>query len=596
MKKSVIIGIILGIIILGIAIFFLAGPSKPNLQEMCERESWPQEGCSVIFDIKDKELCEKCKELIGEEKFMLMIKEEMEIIEPATANVVHKPVKNLRQGWDQEKIYQHDLIFNVGIIKDGAGNILVLTRGNNKILKVSKDGKFSEYLDVSNLPMIRAIAYQQGKDRLLILEHSLYAYSDGNLEMINQIRESIEVIEINEEDDTFYGCSYMGDIYHYNADGRLIETVAEDLEGCYQMALDEANSKLYYSETFAGTISELDLTDNSKKVIASGMGIPGTFEPISIAFDSKNDLYSFPGPNGLFKYESGSFNKVVDSIAGAGRILWSDSHSAFLQTNDAGANIIAYSPYTKQAEHLTQYANAFAISETEDGTVLICDGDYFDGIQKVDSSGFSKYADIDGHCQALELAGGEIYAGTSQGRIIKISNGEVISEFDNTVTSLSFDSKNNAMVAVIGDRDANSAEIWKIPLDEPESKVKVVELKEVIVERTIPKATVDKEGNIYFIERGQNVIYKIVDGKPIIFITNVLRNDAVTVPGIEYISKENALLVSGINHYDIWPLDNPVKLNFAENTVAPDNFGINENKEGDIVAIHSGEVFKFVYS
>ncbi len=590
MKKSMIIGIIVGVVILGIAIFFLVGPSKPNLQEMCERESWPSEGCSVIFDIKGKEMCEKCIGLMGEEKLGIIG------LGPAAANIVHKPVRNLRQGWDQEKIYQHDLIFNVGMIEDGAGNILVLTKGNNKILKVSKDGKFSEYLDVSNLPMMRAIAYQQGKDRLLIIEHSLYAYSDGKLEMINQIMESIEVIEINEEDNTFYGCSYMGDIYHYDAEGILIETVAEDIEGCYQMALDEVNNKLYYSETFAGTISELDLTDNSKKVIASGVGIPGTFEPIGIALDLKNDLYSFPGPTGLFKYEAGSFNKVMDSIAGGGAILWSDSYSAFLQTDDVGANIIVYNPNTKQAEHLTQYVNAFAISETEDGIVLICDGGHFDGIQKVDSSGFSKYADIDGHCQALELAGGDIYAGTSQGRIIKISDGEVLSAFDNIVTSLSFDSKNNAMVAVIGDPDANSAEIWRIPLDDPESKMKVVELNDVIVEGTIPKATVDKEGNIYFMERGQKVIYKIVDGKPTIFITNVLRSDAVTVPGIEYVSKENALLVSGINGYDIWPLDNLVKSSFAENTVAADNFGINENKEGDIVAIHSGEVFKFVYS
>ena len=587
MKKSVIIGIIGLVVILGVGIFLLLN-SQSNLKERCNQEHWPPEGCSVISDIKGKEFCEKCEELIGEEK--------MGIIEPATANVVHKPVKNLRQGWDQEKIYQHDLIFSVGMIKDGAGNILVMSKGNNKILKVSKDGKFSEYLDVSTLSMAHAFAYQQGKDRLLILERGLYAYSDGKLEMINQIREPIGVIEINEEDDTFYGCSYMGGIYHYDANGSLIETIAEDIKGCSQMALDETNNKLYYSETFAGAISELDLTDNSKKVIAIGVGIPGTYEPISIALDSKNDLYSFPGPNGLFKYEAGSFNKVVDSLAGAGKILWSDSHSAFLQTNDAGANIIAYSPNTNQAEHLTQYTNAFAISETEDGTVLVCDGNYLDGIQKVDSSGFSKYADIDGHCQVLELAGGEIYAGTSQGRIIKISNGEVLSAFDNVVTSLSFDSKNNAMVAVIGNPDTNSAEIWRIPLDEPEFKVKVVELNDIIVRGTIPKATVDKEGNIYFLELGQKVIYKIVDRNPTIFITNVLRSDAVTIPGIEYISKENALLVSGIGYYDIWPLDNPVKSTFAENTVAPDNFGINENKEGDIVAIHAGEVFKFVYS
>ena len=68
MKKGVIFGfIVLVIIILGVGIFFLFGP-KSNLQEMCERESWPSEGCSVISDIRGKELCEKCKELIEEEE------------------------------------------------------------------------------------------------------------------------------------------------------------------------------------------------------------------------------------------------------------------------------------------------------------------------------------------------------------------------------------------------------------------------------------------------------------------------------------------------------------------------------------------------
>lgn len=72
MKKGLIIGIIIGIIILGGAIFFLL-ESKSNLKERCNKEYWPPEGCSVIPDIERKELCEKCEGLI----------EKVEIIEPA---------------------------------------------------------------------------------------------------------------------------------------------------------------------------------------------------------------------------------------------------------------------------------------------------------------------------------------------------------------------------------------------------------------------------------------------------------------------------------------------------------------------------------
>lgn len=72
MKKSVVIGIIMCVIILGVSIFFLL-ESKSNFKERCNREYWPPEGCSVISDIERKELCEKCEGLI----------EKVEVIEPA---------------------------------------------------------------------------------------------------------------------------------------------------------------------------------------------------------------------------------------------------------------------------------------------------------------------------------------------------------------------------------------------------------------------------------------------------------------------------------------------------------------------------------
>ena len=46
------------------------------LQELCAKESWPPEGCSVIADSRGRELCEKCKELVGEEAEEGLIKEE----------------------------------------------------------------------------------------------------------------------------------------------------------------------------------------------------------------------------------------------------------------------------------------------------------------------------------------------------------------------------------------------------------------------------------------------------------------------------------------------------------------------------------------
>ena len=38
---------------------------ESELQEICAKESWPPEGCSIISDPEGRRLCEKCKELIG---------------------------------------------------------------------------------------------------------------------------------------------------------------------------------------------------------------------------------------------------------------------------------------------------------------------------------------------------------------------------------------------------------------------------------------------------------------------------------------------------------------------------------------------------
>ena len=79
--KTKIIGIVIGVIIVVVIFLSFVFP-KPDLQERCEKASWPPEGnCSIIPEIEGKEFCEKCKELMGEEKFTSMIKEEMGIIE-----------------------------------------------------------------------------------------------------------------------------------------------------------------------------------------------------------------------------------------------------------------------------------------------------------------------------------------------------------------------------------------------------------------------------------------------------------------------------------------------------------------------------------
>jgi hypothetical protein len=119
-----------------------------------------------------------------------------------------------------------------------------------------------------------------------------------------------------------------------------------------------------------------------------------------------------------------------------------------------------------------------------------------------------------------------------------------------------------------------------------------------LITGSLPTGAVDNSGNIYVLERKANVIYKIQNdaSTATTFASSVLDNDAITVPRMEYLSKEDALLVSTILNYELWPLNNPVKSTFATNNGGVDNFGINENKNGDLIAIQSGLVFRLVYS
>ena len=520
-------------------------------------------------------------------------------------------VKGLKTNWKEEMLYQHPLVYPAYLSLDDEGNTIIVSRGNNEIVKLLPGGSFLTYADISSLSNVKSIGYQSGLKRLLITtgRDELFAFSNGELTILKKSGVPASSIAVNSVDDTFYTCSQARNskIYHYDANGKRLSTIASGVDGCFQLALDETNNKLYYSETYAGRVTELDLSDKSKKIIATGVGIPGTFEPIAVALDGENTLYYFTANQGLIKYDGGTTTKVMDSISGVGPMIYSPVHSAFLVGNGVGANIISYDPYSALAEHLTPYTNAIGIVETDDGTVLVCDESFGGYIQRVDSVGFTPFTKdlVAGEsCWHLERdSNGNIYAGMTDGSIWKIApDGSATSWVsgysDDPVVSLHYDSKNNAIVSFTGNHFKSTATIWRIPFDTPEEAIRVMELSDVRITDALPAGAVDNLGNIYVLERTANVIYKISDGASTAttFASNVLDHDAITVPRMEYLSREDALLVSTIGNYELWPLGSRKKSTFATNNGGVDNFGINETKNGDLIAIHSGRVFRFIYS
>jgi len=519
-------------------------------------------------------------------------------------------VHDLPDGWDQEVIYDHPIVYPSTLTIDGDGSVLVASRGNEKVLRMAPDGTLTTIADVSGLQGVSALAHQPGHERVLLatMMTGLYALSNGELSRLQPWGVMANSLSVDPSNGSFYGCSQSrapdAGIVYFDADGNIIDRVVDTTDGCFQTALDAANGMLYYSETFPGTITAVDLSDGSKEVIAEGIGIPGTYEPIGVALDGDGVLHSFPNAHGLFRYEDGSFEMVMKSIAGAGSIVWSPDHDAFLMANGVGSNIIAYDPETRTATHLTPYVNAIAITGTTSGTVLVCDGNYLGGhVLSVDATGMHPFTeDLGNNCQNLERDGhGTVRAGMTDGSIWTIGEDGSASVWLESVsglpiTCLQYDVKNDAMVAVMGDHHRSVAEFWRIPVDMPAEREKVTELTDVRVAQGLPTCAVDNDGDIYVLDRQENVIHLVADGedRATVFAESVLESEAITVPRMEYLSTEDALLVSTINTYDLWPLDGSGRSVFARNAGGVDNFAISEGPDGDILAVHSGQVFRLI--
>ena len=159
------------------------------------------------------------------------------------------------------------------------------------------------------------------------------------------------------------------------------------------------------------------------------------------------------------------------------------------------------------------------------------------------------------------------------------------------------------MVSIHADSANSTAEVWRTriyssnPKGNPHSS-HVATLRNVKVAECLPTGAVDKNGNIYILERKANAIYTIGGPNNTIttFAEKVIKPEWITLPRIEYIEYEKALLVTGGMEYHLWPLiRNSKPTLFAENQVGVDNFGINETKGGNIIAVHSGQVFRFVH-
>jgi hypothetical protein len=510
-------------------------------------------------------------------------------------------VTSLNSNWEQETIFSADILYPKGILKDNKDNIYTYstTSAGTNIAKLSSDNTLELVLSTSSF--VSGLGFQTKNNKFIYTNEisSLYSLDlQGNQTLLKSFGVMGNKIAVA-NDDSFYTCTSANGLglYHYDENGNKLSTIVDSINVCSSLALNPGETKLYYTSSYDGTVNEVDLQTNSVTTVANNLGIPGTTEPITIAFNNDGDLYLFPAASGLYKYENGQFNKTVDSISGAGDIVWSEEHGSFLMGAGASANIVAYNTQTLLGTDLTPYLNAFTIAQTGSGKILTCNNQT--SIEKVNAQGFSTFMNLEDGCAHLATdSGNNIYMGATNGKILAINDinlsYEEFADFSSEgIVHLTYDSYNNALISIhnIGN---SSAEVWKTPLSNPGSASKVYTLTNVTVNNNLPVAASDNNGNTYILERTDNKIYKlnITTATLSEFYDAPLDSEAITVPDMIYLSTENALLISTIEDYQMITLDTKVKSHFALNNGSVDNFAMHINTDNEIVSIHSGQLFK----
>jgi hypothetical protein len=512
--------------------------------------------------------------------------------------------RNLQPGWASETVYQSKPLGPISICENGDNDVLILDKAAEEIVELELDGTVSTYLSITNLSF-NGIAYQPNADRLIAMGESAF-YDANSLEVLEEhppgISFSTFVVDVN--DDSFYTGHWANDsiIYHFDSNGGLLSTIRSGIQGCAELALDSTNNLLYYSETFPGRITMLNLTSNSTTVLTSGIAIPGTGEGISIAVSPLGDLYYMVAEGiekGFWKYNGTAFENIMGSKNGIGPIMWSHKFDSVLCAAGFGACIVNYDPNATEPERITPTVNSGSIIETSDGLLLL---GIDNSIYQIESGVFSEFiSDLDYPFGNLVLDGDEnIYASLTNDSplILKVyPNGTYSTWFagqiDGLPATLAYDSKNDMMVLLTGVGSPTRFDLWKIPLDNPDDYFKVLSISNV----TNGDCTVDDEGNIYILERSANILYKIPDGsnQTQVVYTNVVEHAYLVAVNIEYSSILDGIILARNDDLQVWPVSGGTSYLLAENNVGIDNDGVFENANNELVCTHSGQVFRLSY-
>ncbi|MFW9786527.1 MAG: hypothetical protein ACFFE2_14220 [Candidatus Thorarchaeota archaeon] len=526
---------------------------------------------------------------------------------PATSSLLYADAfRDLQPGWTSETIYQTNPLGPASICETGTNEVLVLDKASSEIVELELNGSLSTYLPLGDISL-DAIAFQTNANRVIgIGDGAFYTLNTTSIHVIKEHPPNVTFsnLVVDPSDDSIYTGHWMNDssIYHFDVNGEFISTVRTGILGCAQLAVDSAQNLLYYSETFPGRITKLNMTTNTTSVLTSGIAIPGTGEGISIATDPLGNLYYLVAEGtekGLHKYNGTAFEFVMPAKLGIGAISWSNKFNSFLGTPGYGACVVQFDPAKTEAERITPTVNTRAIIETSDGLLLIgLEKDIF----RIESGTFTPFiSELPYPCGGLTLDGSEnIYASLSNDSVLILKvfpDGSNSTWFQKDLkgfpNGLVYDSKNNLMIQMTNNFQNGTFDLWRLPVESPYDYSKIATIENA----TSGDLTVDRSGNIYVLERSENILYKIPDQTDIVetVAINVVEHAFLVYPHIAYSTHADAVILCRNDDLQAWPVNGSSSYILGVSATGIDHEGLFENAERDLVGTHSGQIFKLHY-
>jgi len=524
--------------------------------------------------------------------------------------------------WSVSLVYEHDFVYPQSICVGPNGDAFVLDKTLGKIFKVaSSDKTVSEYYDLGVQGItksdLRCMAWQPNAQRFLIgVSDKVYTYTPGTgrLELLaSGYSQGWSFFEVASSNDDIYASSQTTgtDIYKYNANMGSQVVMDSNTNGAYQMAYVASENVLYYTETYTGTLKKIDTTNPGSSVtVLSGLGILNTYEPITVEYNPNTlTINVFDAVNGI-QTAGGTSLMLADS--GVGNMCWWDaagSSGAMVMLQNAGANIIWFDIGASDTKALTQYMNSDYIARMANGDILLQGEDY---ISKLTPSGKATYYTNSGVGlrTIMNDVSGNIYAAWADGDIEIITDtGAGIGTSTPWATGITgiVDMAHNAtmnLMIVLRESATDTLEVLRVDMTNPASRNIMATLNNVQTNSAEVVCGHDDDGAIYVLAYDKltspeqaNILRYNSDGS----YDKILQSDifshnvAIAVPSLVYASETRLLIVSGIEDIRAYPACGVTlaEATFAVSNGAVDIFGLTEDKDGDIVGIQAGRVFRF---